>query len=170
MCISAGVDYLEIVGEKGMRILFDCANPDDYLRAKSLVMLKTKEEIERAKKKPFIVTHEFRSLITFQDEEYFLRIPKGYEWNGANVPPFAWLLIGEKTDPRFMLASCLHDFLCEHHDVINNNRYASTLVFITCCNHFGKFPAWKLFAMKHSVDNFQKVCGKDLKGQKWKNL
>lgn len=58
------------------------------------------------------------SKVSYCNKTYLFVIPKGFCWNGANVPPFAWLIIGERTDPRFKLASCIHDFLCEHHGVI----------------------------------------------------
>ena len=106
-------------------------------------------------------------FIEYKDKMYNFTIPKGYDWNGANVPPFAWVIIGQRTDPRFMLASCVHDYMCEHHEVVENNRYLSTLIFETLCLHFGKFNALKCWAMFHSVDNFQKVFGKDLNKRKW---
>lgn len=159
--------YLQISGEKNLVITFDCKNPDEYLADVSLIGL-SKAEKKLAKKKPFVVTKGFKVLIDFEDDKYFFVIPNGYHWNGANVPPFAWVLIGQRTDPRFKLASCVHDYMCEHHKVIGYNRYLSTLVFVTCCQHFGDFPAWKLFAMKHSIDNYQKVFGKDEEGKRWK--
>lgn len=160
-------NFLQILGEQNLTIIFDCENPDKYLGDISMIGL-SKEEKKLAKKKPFVVTKGFKVLVLFEGRQYFFKIPKGYRWNGANVPSFAWILIGERTDPRFKLASCIHDYMCEHHKVVDYNRYLSTLIFVTCCQHFGDFPAWKLFAMKHSIDNYQKVLGKDEEGKRWK--
>ena len=159
--------FLQILGEQNLTIIFDCENPDKYLGDISMIGL-SKEEKKLAKKKPFVVTKGFKVLVLFEGRQYFFKIPKGYRWNGANVPSFAWILIGQRTDPRFKLASCIHDYMCEHHKVVDYNRYLSTLIFVTCCQHFGDFPAWKLFAMKHSIDNYQKVLGKDEEGKRWK--
>nr|DAN08469.1 MAG TPA: Protein of unknown function (DUF1353) [Caudoviricetes sp.] len=159
---------LEVRGRKGLKIYFDEDRPEDLLDDISLFGM-SKKQLKEALKKPFIVTDDLNVLIEYKNEKHFFTIPKGYTWNGANVPPFAWLLIGQRTDPRFKLASCLHDYLCEHHEKIGNNRYLSTLVFETLCNHFGKFNALKRWAMFHSVDNFQKVAGKDLNRKKWGN-
>ena len=160
-------NFLQILGEQNLTIIFDCENPDKYLGDISMIGL-SKEEKKLAKKKPFVVTKGFKVLVLFEGRQYFFKIPKGYRWNGANVPSFAWILIGQRTDPRFKLASCIHDYMCEHHKVVDYNRYLSTLIFVTCCRHFGDFPAWKLFAMKHSIDNYQKVLGKDEEGKRWK--
>ncbi len=59
--------------------------------------------------------------------------------------------------------------MCEHHDVVGNDRYLSTLVFDTLCEYFGRFNALKRWIMKHSVDNFQKVFGRDLNNKRWEN-
>lgn len=160
-------NFLQILGEQNLTIIFDCENPDKYLGDISMIGLSKKEK-KLAKKKPFVVTKGFKVLVLFEGRQYFFKISKGYRWNGANVPPFAWVLIGQRTDPRFKLASCIHDYMCEHHKVVDYNRYLSTLIFVTCCQHFGDFPAWKLFAMKHSIDNYQKVLGKDEEGKRWK--
>lgn len=157
---------LQIYGEKGLVITFDTLTPEHSLEDVSCFGLSGKK-LKEAKKKPFVITVNLSVLVDFEGECYFFKVPEGYRWNGANVPAFAWAIIGQRTDPRFKLASCLHDYLCEHHSAIRNNRYLSTLIFVTCCDHFGAFPDWKLWAMKHSVDNYQKLCGKDLKGKKW---
>ena len=157
---------LVVKGRKGLLIGFACLNPDKLLGEKSLYGL-SEEETKLALKKPFIVFADINIFIEYKDKMYNFTIPKGYDWNGANVPPFAWVIIGQRTDPRFKLASCVHDYLCEHHDIVENDRYLSTLIFETLCLHFGKFNALKRWAMFHGVDNFQKIFGKDLNKRKW---
>ena len=157
---------LIIKGRKGLLIAFDSPNPDKLLGDKSLYGLNEKETV-KALKKPFIVLQDISIFVEYKDKMYNFTIPKNYDWNGANVPPFLWLLVGQRTDPRFRLASCVHDYLCEHHNIIENNRYLSTLIFETLCLHFGKFNAVKRWAMFHGVDNFQKLFGRDLNKRKW---
>lgn len=149
---------IEIIGRKGLKIYFNEDNPDLLLDDISLFGMSDKQ-VKEALKKPFVVTETFRIYIDY-NKHYEFDLPKGYCWNGANVPPFCWLLIGQQKEPRFKLPSCVHDYMCEHHEVVGNDRYLSTLIFETLCEHFGRFNDVKCWAMFHSVDNFQKVCGK----------
>lgn len=150
-------ELLTIYGRKGLEISFNTLAPEAFLDDISLFGM-SDAEVKSALKKPFVTTADLEVLIEWQNKRHFFVIPKGYRWNGANVPPFLWLIIGQRTDPRFRLASCVHDFLCENHSVIGNDRYLSTLVFETLCLHFGRFNDLKRWAMFHSIDNFQKFC------------
>lgn len=155
--IDTSLPYLAIEGRKGVKIYFDTPMPEVFLQDKSLVGLEG-TELKKALDKPFITTDRIPIHIEFEDERYTFEIEKGYDWNGANVPPFCWLIIGQQKEPRFKLASCVHDYMCEHKSVVGNNRYLSTLVFETLCEYFGRFNAFKRWLMFHSVDNFQKTC------------
>ena len=166
MIETTSMPLIEINGRKGLNIIFNCLNPEDLIEEKSLIGLEGKE-LKQALKKPFYLLDNLEIAIEYQGKSYYFVIPKNYDWNGANVPPFSWLIIGSPKEPRFRLASCVHDYMCEHHDVVRNNRYLSTLIFETLCEYFGRFNACKRWAMFHSVDNFQKMFGKDLKGNKW---
>lgn len=151
------LDYCEVIGRKGLRIHFNRSEPEEYLQDKSLVGL-TGNELKRALNKPFITTDSLSIIIYYGTKIYSFTIPKGYDWNGANVPPFCWLLIGQQKEPRFKLASCVHDYMCEHKGVVGNDRYLSTLIFEALCEYFGRFNDVKRWAMFHCVDNFQKTC------------
>lgn len=159
---------LYIEGRKGVTISFFPSVPEQCLEDKSLVDLEG-EELGKALDKPFFVKCPFSVEVFYKDKMYKWIIPRGYDWNGANVPGFAWRIIGQQKEPRFKLPSCVHDYMCEHHDVIGNDRYLSTLVFETLCDYFGRFNALKRWAMFHSVDNFQKLCGRDLNKKRWGN-
>ena len=150
-----------VEGRKGLKISFDSPVPEYYLQDKSLVGLEG-DKLKRALDKPFITTADINIRIEFESELYEFTIEKGYDWNGANVPPLCWLIIGQQKEPRFKLASCVHDYMCEHKSIVGNNRYLSTLIFETLCEYFGRFNAFKRWAMFHSVDNYQKFC-------KWSN-
>lgn len=147
-----------IYGRKELEIHIFKEFPEVFLLDKSLVGLEG-EELKKALKKPFYVEEDIKIKIKYEDEKYIFTIPKDYDWNGANVPACAWLLIGQQKEPRFKLASCVHDYLCENKDVIDRNRYLSTLIFEALCEYFGRFNAVKRWAMFHSVDNFQKFQG-----------
>ena len=155
-----GLPHCTVVGRNGLEITFDKEMPEAFLEDKSLVGL-TGKALKKALKKPFIVTEDINITVQYKGKVYRFTIPKGYDWNGANVPFFCWLIIGQQKEPRFKLASCIHDYLCEHKEVINYDRYLSTLIFETLCEYFGRFNNFKRWAMFHSVDNFQKT-------QRWK--
>lgn len=148
----------KVEGRKGLKIYFNKANPEFYLQDKFLKNLDN-DELKKALKKPFVVIADLSIIVEFRGKTYNFTIPKGYDWNGANVPPFAWVIIGQQKEPRFKLASCVHDYLCENKSVIDSNRYLSTLIFEALCEYFGRFNAFKRWAMFHSVDNWQKLCG-----------
>lgn len=147
-----------VAGRQDIKIIFNKEMPECYLQDKSLVGLNG-SELKRALNKPFFVISDLALTVEYKDKIFRFTIPKGYDWNGANVPPFAWLIIGHQKEPRFKLASCVHDYLCENKDVIGNDRYLSTLIFETLCEHFGRFNALKRWAMFHAVDNYQKFQG-----------
>lgn len=151
-----------VTGRNDLLIRFNEQFPEDLLLDKSLVGL-TNGELKEALKKPFYLVKDLMVSVEYEGESFNFIIPKNYDWNGANVPPFCWLIIGQQKEPRFKLASMVHDYLCEHKGVINYNRYLSTLIFETLCEYFGRFNSVKRWAMFHSVDNFQKLQ----KG--WKN-
>jgi len=155
--IDTTLPYCYIEGRKDLKIYIDKDCPEEFLQDKSLVGL-TNGELKEALKKPFITTEDLNIVIEYKNQSYQFTIPKGYDWNGANVPPFCWLLIGQQKEPRFKLASCVHDYMCENKNVVGNNRYLSTLIFETLCEYFGRFNSFKRWAMFHSVDNYQKFC------------
>lgn len=150
--------FCTVYGRHGLKIIFDKDMPEYYLQDKSLVGL-SGDELKKALKKPFFVVQDINITIQYKGKIYQFTIHKWYDWNGANVPSFAWVIIGQQKEPRFKLASCVHDFLCENKEVIDYDRYLSTLIFETLCEYFGRFNDFKRWAMFHTVDNFQKTQG-----------
>jgi hypothetical protein len=121
----------------------------------------TDEEKKEINKKPFINLTELKVILQdkIEQETYEFIIPKDYTWNGANIPRVFWRLMGSMTDNRFLIPSLLHDTLCENHDYIDSDRYFSTIIFerLLYVSKVNPFSRW---LMKHSVDNYQKICGK----------
>lgn len=120
----------------------------------------TLEKIDEIHNKPFICNEQLKVILVDQieQENYEFYVPENYTWDGATIPRIFWRLIGSKTDNRFLVPSLIHDFLCENHDCIDNNRYFSTIVFerLLFVSKVNPFSRWLI---KHSVDNFQKFCG-----------
>ena len=120
----------------------------------------TAEEIKKAKKKPLYLKNTVTVYLEdeIDDVIYIFTIPKNYDYDGASIPRVIRELIGSKEDIRFKIASLIHDYMCENHEVINHDRYFSTCVFERLLYVSGTcaFIRW---LMKHSVDNYQKFCG-----------
>lgn len=107
--------------------------------------------------KPFLNKEPLSVNLTWLGECFSFDVPAGYEWDGASIPKFFWRIIGSNTSPQFIIASMLHDTLCENHHYINGNRYLSTIVLERCLKVAG-VGSFKRWLMKHSVDNWQKFC------------
>ena len=120
----------------------------------------TLEEIKDINKKPFICEKELKVILVdeIKQDTYEFLIPASYVWDGASIPRMFWRLIGPKSDNRFLVPSLVHDVLCENHDYIDDDRYFSTIVFerLLYVSKVNNFNRW---IIKHSVDNFQKICG-----------
>ena len=120
----------------------------------------TKDEKKSIKKYPFINKTDLKVHIFdyVNNKNYEFTIPKGYCYDGASIPRLFWRVIGSNTDNTFLIAALVHDYLCEHHKLVDYNRYLSTLVFNDLLTVGGVGPVKRWF-MKHSVDNYQKFCG-----------
>lgn len=118
----------------------------------------TKAEKEDIKKYPFSMAKNLQVVITYQGKQYNFSIPKGYRWDGATIGKFFWRIIGSNTQPEFLIASCIHDVLCENHNYINSNRKLSSLIFKALLLQAGvcKFKANIMYI---AVDTFQRFCG-----------
>ena len=118
-----------------------------------------KEVKKSIKKYPFINKKQLNvKLVDYKkDKIYFFNIPKNYCFDGASVPRFFWRVIGPNTDNKFLVASLIHDVLCENHSYIDNDRRFSTEVFNALLEASEVF-ALKRFLMKHSVNFYQLFC------------
>lgn len=122
----------------------------------------TKSEKENIRKYPFLNRKDLLVELTDYEKEktYTFTVPKGYCWDGMTIPRFAWSLVGvSKESNSGLIASMLHDYLCEHKDIIDNDRSFSTDVFDALLYTGGVNP-FKRFIMKNSVACFQTLfCG-----------
>lgn len=119
----------------------------------------TAAEKTAIKKYPFLNRKEITVELKDYDKNkiYTFVIPKGYKWDGATIPRMFWRIIGSKTDPAFLIASMVHDVLCENHHYVDNDRYFADKVFERLL-YVADVPAFQRWLMFHSVDNFQKLC------------
>lgn len=119
----------------------------------------TPEEIKDAKEKPLFLTNTVQVLLIDKKKSktYVFTIKAGFDFDGASINRLFWRIIGSKEDIRFKIAALIHDILCINHDYVDNDRYFSTIVFEGLL-YVGGTVAIKRWAMKHSVDNYQKFC------------
>lgn len=90
---------------------------------------------------------------------YKFTIAKGYCSDGASIPGIlAKILIGAKTDNKFLIAAIIHDWMCEHHDSVGYNRNLSSKVFRGLLL-VGGTPKWKAQVMYLAVDTYQRTQG-----------
>ena len=91
---------------------------------------------------------------------YEIKVKKGFRWNGTNC-------LGLQHNPKLLDASMFHDLLCNIHTLVDNDRQLSSMIFreIGMASGVNKPFMWGAY---HAVDNFQKLFGKDLEGNKWK--
>lgn len=116
----------------------------------------TEEEKKEINKKPFINLSDLKIIIQdkIEQETYEFLIEKDYPWNGASIPRLFWRITGSSTDNRFLIASMIHDKLCENKEFIDNNRALSTDVFNALLKVAKVNPVNRFF-MKNSVALFQ---------------
>lgn len=145
---------IEWVDSKKLKVTF---GSEPFIAIRYILPSMTNDEKQSIKKYPFI--NKVALKICLNDKKknviYNFIIPKGYCFDGASVPRFFWRIIGANTDNKFLVASMIHDYMCENHDCINYDRAFSTAVFneLLKVSEVGNI---KRFLMKNSVDIFQR--------------
>ena len=82
-------------------------------------------------------------------------IPSGYAWDGATIPRLCWAVIGKPLEPRFALASLVHDWICER-STTRPIRVFGDAVFLWLLRHAG-VPAWRHYAMFLAVTAYRRL-------------
>ena len=123
--------------------------------ARTILPIMPESEQKDIEKKPFINKRNITYTIE-TDNLYTIFIPKNYTWDGASIPfGFRWIL-GGKGNPQFLVASCVHDKMCENKYLVDYDRHLSSVIFkelLLACG-CSKFKAEVMFL---AVDNFQKL-------------
>lgn len=124
------------------------------------------EPTKQAKiKYPFELFNTVTVTITTDIREFSFDIYNGYTWNGADIPPFLWRLIGSRTSNQFLIASMLHDYLLQFKKYIlkevlfnlmsvNDYRRLTSLIFREKLKHQGTNTI-KANIMSWAVDVYQ---------------
>lgn len=125
--------------------------------------LPTDTELERVSKElyPYINKKDVIFHIEYLGERFTISIPKGFRWNGTNC-------IGLQHHPNLLNASMVHDFLCNYHNKIGNDRQLSSIIFRELGLSSGVNKAF-MWVAYYAVDVFQKYFGKDINNNKWEN-
>lgn len=119
----------------------------------------SKEEKAEKKKKPYLNKLRVVWNIDYLGSQYCIVIPKGYTWNGANIPRAFWWLIGSMGEADFLDASMVHDILCENHNFVDYDRQLSSMIFREILKGAGVSDL-KANIMYLAVDKWQKYFGK----------
>ena len=130
---------------------------EPILQVRIITPSMTSDEKIDINKKPFIIINSVRVLI-FDNKKfkhYEFEIYKNYTFDGASVPRFFWRIIGAKTDNEFLIASLIHDVLCENHEYIDNDRKLSSNTFRVLLIASG-VNNFKANVMYLAVDLYQK--------------
>ena len=118
------------------------------------------EEVAEYKNKfPYINRRRVLFEVDYLGQQYCILIAKGFRWNGTNC-------LGLQHNPKLLNASMVHDLLCNIHSLVDNDRQLSSMIFreIGIASKVNKPFMWVAY---HAVDNFQKLFGKDLNGNRW---
>lgn len=120
----------------------------------------TDKEKDEIAKKPFINNKTIDVMLFdhVKNKRYMFTIDKGYRWDGATIPRFAWRIIGSKTDSKFLIPSMIHDVLCENKNLVNYDRYFADKVFERLLS-VSNVSSWRRWLMFHTMDNYQKFQG-----------
>ena len=127
-----------------------------HVCARTILPPMTEEEIADIKKKPFLNKKNITYFIRYKGDVYTIFIRKGYTWDGATIPFGVRWILGGKGNPAFLVASCVHDKICENKYLVDHNRELSSIIFkellLACgCTEF------KANIMYVAVNNFQRL-------------
>lgn len=116
-----------------------------------------KKSIERY---PFVCRKPLNVMIWDNKKfvQYNFIIKENYCWDGASIPKLFWRVIGSNASAEFLVASLVHDVLCENHQYIDHDRQLSSNVFRALLIASG-VSEFKANIMYKSVDIFQRFCG-----------
>lgn len=148
---------IEWVKTKDISIFFDDI---PHVKMRYLLPSTPKSEIISIELYPFICTKTFKVAIFDRSKmkKYHFTIPKGYCYDGCTIPRLLWSIVGiSKESNKGMIASCIHDKLCENHHLIYNDRRLSSIILRELFIQ-GGIPRWKAFIMAECVDLFQRFC------------
>lgn len=151
MIIWCNKDYLTIISDKEPQTAVRKPMPSDTI-----------QEREEKKEKPYLNKLEVTFTVNYLGTVYVIDIPRGYTWNGANIPRCFWWLIGSMGESSFLNPSMVHDILTEKKCLVAYDRQLSSIIFRELLIASG-VSKLKANIMYKSVDIYQKLfCSWDI--------
>lgn len=120
-----------------------------------------KETRKHKQKYPYLNLERILWDINHLGMQYCFPIQAGFRWNGTNC-------LFLQHCPTLLDASMIHDAMCNNHELVGQDRQLSSIIFREVGIASGMWKPF-MYGAYHAVDNFQKVWGKDLAGNKWQN-
>ncbi len=131
--------------------------------------------IKNKKQYPFELVKNVTVKISTSIRDFAFTIPRGYCWNGADIPRPLFLL-GQSKDNQYLIASMVHDYMLEYKGVLYNSvlnreistedyRRLTTLIFREILKKH-RTNVIKANVMAGALDWFQKWLNRD----QWKAL
>lgn len=65
-------------------------------------------------KYPFELFNTIKVTIKTTKRKFSFDIPKGYTYNGSDIPRLFWRIIGSRTDNDFLMGALLHDYMLDN--------------------------------------------------------
>lgn len=151
---------IEWIKTKELSIFFD---ETPHVKMRYLLPSTPKDEIISIQLYPFICTKTLKVIVFDKRQNnkwkrYHFTIPKGYCYDGCTIPRLLWTLTGmSKESNKGLVASLIHDVLCENHKYINHDRRLSSLILRELFIQ-GGISTINAHIMAEFVDIFQRFC------------
>lgn len=79
--------------------------------------------------KPFFLTNRLIVNIVELSFNLWVVVPLGFKSDGCSIPWVFRLLLGCKHNPKYVVASIIHDYIVENPQVVDYNRKLSSQIF-----------------------------------------
>jgi hypothetical protein len=81
--------------------------------------------------------------------DFHVLVPEGFVSDGASIPAMFWVIVGPPLGSNHLIASIVHDYLCES-ATDYSERLLADAVFFKLLRDYG-VPAWKRSVMYVAV-------------------
>lgn len=132
---------------------------DPKVFVRSVLETDTEDLVEDKTALPFEATQISVLHIKYGQEKYVLQNPVPFQYDGATIP-FGLC----KGNPKLYIPALFHDLMCKKKELINYNRFLSSLVFYRLLRMHKVNIFWALF-MFFWVEVFQ-IYQKSWRGNK----
>lgn len=79
--------------------------------------------------KPFFLTNRLIVNIVELSFNLWVVVPLGFKSDGCSIPWIFRLILGCKHNPKYVVASIIHDYIVENPQVVDYNRKLSSQIF-----------------------------------------